>query len=58
MKGNTMKRNNHFYEDPIDQWFNDAMGHPVYAVILCILGAIGFYGLIWFALAAGVLLDI
>jgi len=27
-------------------------------VIMCILGAIGFYGLIWFALAAGVLLDL
>jgi hypothetical protein len=53
-----MKRNNQFYEDPIDQWFDDAMGHPVYAVILCILGAIGFYGLIWFMLAAGVLLDL
>lgn len=53
-----MKRNNQFYEDPIDQWFEDAMSNPVYAVILCILGAIGFYGLIWFMLAAGVILDL
>lgn len=53
-----VKRNNQFYEDPIDQWLNDAMSNPVYAVILCILGAIGFYGLIWFMLAAGVILDI
>ena len=53
-----MKRDNQYYEDPLDQWFEDALKNPVYATILCIVGVVAFYGLIWFMLAAGVILDL
>jgi hypothetical protein len=52
------KRNNKFYQDPIDDWIESVMSHPVSAVLFCLVCAIGFYGLIWFMLAAGVMLDL
>jgi len=53
-----MNRKNKFYQDPIDGWIESVMSNPVSAVLFCLIGVIGFYGLIWFMLAAGVMLDL
>jgi hypothetical protein len=54
-----MKHNkNKFYHDPIDDFIESVMSHPVSAVLFCLVCAIAFYGLIWFMLDAGVMLDL
>ena len=49
---------NKFYQDPIDDWIESAMSHPIWSVLFCLFCAIGFYGIIWLLLAGGIMLDL
>jgi hypothetical protein len=53
-----MNRNNKHYHDPIDDFIDSTMSHPVSAVLFCLIGVIGFYGLIWMLLAGGIMLGL
>ena len=49
---------NKFYQDPIDDFLESAMSHPVSAVLFCLVCAIAFYGIIWLLLAGGIMLGL
>lgn len=53
-----MNRNNKHYHDPIDDFVDSAMSHPISAVLFCLFCAVGFYGLIWLLLAGGIMLGL
>ena len=49
---------NKFYQDPIDDWIESVMSHPIWSVLFCLFCAIGFYGIIWLLLAGGIMLGL
>jgi hypothetical protein len=53
-----MQRNNKHYHDPIDDFVESAMSHPIWSVLFCLFCAIGFYGIIWLLLAGGIMLGL
>ncbi len=51
-------RNNKFYQDPIDDFVESVMSHPIWSVLFCLFCAIAFYGIIWLLLAGGIMLGL
>jgi hypothetical protein len=49
---------NKYYHDPIDDFVESAMSHPIWSVLFCLFCAIAFYGIIWLLLAGGIMLGL